>query len=62
MIAHLLQMDTSGMFTPTQQMTFNANTVIMQVCVNGMPSNIQAGFQVPTPRSAARPMYTADTT
>ena len=62
MIAHLLQMDTSGMFTPTQQMTFNANTVIMQVCVNGMPSNIQAGFQVPTPRSAARPMHTADMT
>ena len=56
-------MDTSGMFTPTQQMTFNANTVIMQVCVNGMPSNIQAGFQV----SAAYPkiylaLHAADTT
>ena len=50
------------MFCSYQRLTYDSNTVIIQVCVAGMPSDIQAGFQSSVAKRLATLLASTDVT
>ena len=50
------------MFGSYQRLTYDSNTVIIQVCVAGMPSDIQAGFQSSVAKRLATLLASTDVT